>query len=314
MSRLGLGLLQVALLVAAAPLCSAWCARLRAWFQRRQGAVLSRPYANLWKLFAKEDLRPPGSSPVFAAAPRVLFLGTCLAAAVLPVWQASALLQSPADFFLLAGGLALSRFALSLGAFDSGGAFAGMGASREALVATLAEGPLLLALTALALVTGHSSLSAIAAATQQQPLVPISPVRLLALASLAMIALAEAGRIPVDNPTTHLELTMIHEAMVLDYSGPSLAWIEWAASLRLLLLLTLIGNVFFPWGMAAGAGGLAAGWAVAAWAAKIALLATVVALVEACLAKLRMYAVPEYLGIAAALAALAVVFTALPWS
>lgn len=314
MNHLASRLLQVAVLVGAAPLCSAWCARLRAWFQRRQGAGLSRPYANLFKLFAKEDLRPPGSSRVFAAAPRVGFLALGIAAAVLPVWQPAALLRAPADFFLLAGGLALARFALSLGALDSGGAFAGMGASREALVAALAEGPMLLALVAVALVTDHSSLSAIAAATLHQPFVPISAVRLLALGSLAMVALAEAGRIPVDNPTSHLELTMLHEAMVLDYSGASLAWVEWAASLRLLLFLTLIANIFFPWGLATAAGWLPACAAAALWAGKIALLAVFVALLEATLAKLRMYAVPEFLGIAAALATLAVVFTALPWS
>ncbi len=312
MTQTAIGLLQLLCMLAAAPLCSAWSARLRAWFQRRRGAALVRPYAGLRKLFAKEDLRPPEASVIFAAAPRAAFWATCLAAAVLPVWRPEALLQGPADFFLLAGALALGRFALSLGALDSGGAFGGMGASREALVGALAEGPLLLGLAALALASGHSSLSAMAAATQGQPLTPVSPVRMLALAGLAMVALAETGRIPVDNPTSHLELTMIHEAMTLDYSGPSLAWIEWAASLRQLLYLTLVADLFLPWGLTPGPGwyGLVVG--IAAWAAKVGALTVAVAFTEASLAKRRMYAVPEFLGIAAALTALALVFTALP--
>lgn len=312
MTQTAIGLLQLLCMLAAAPLCAAWSARLRAWFQRRRGADLVRPYAGLRKLFAKEDLRPPEASVIFAAAPRAAFWATCLAVAVLPVWRPEALLQGPADFFLLAGALALGRFALSLGALDSGGVFGGMGASREALVGALAEGPLLLGLAALALASGHSSLSAMAAATQGQPLTPVSPVRMLALAGLAMVALAETGRIPVDNPTSHLELTMIHEAMTLDYSGPSLAWIEWAASLRQLLYLTLLADLFLPWGLTPGPGwyGLVVG--IAAWAAKVGALTVAVAFTEASLAKRRMYAVPEFLGIAAALTALALVFTALP--
>ena len=310
MTRLGTGLAQLLVLAAAAPLCRGLSARLRARLQRRRGAPVWRPYAELAKLFRKEDLAPPTASPVFLAAPRLMFLATCAAAAVLPVWHSQTLVQAPADFFLLAGALALGRLLLSLGALDGGSAFGGMGAAREALVGTLAEGPSLLALSAVALLSGQSSLSAMADWTLRQPWQQFSAVSMLALASLAMVMLAETGRMPVDNPTSHLELTMIHEAMTLEYSGPSLAWVEWASALRLLIYLTLLVDVFFPWGLA-GAGGWGAAAAAAGWfGVKIAGLLAALAVIEASLAKLRMYAVPGYLGVATALGALAIVLGA----
>ncbi len=305
-----ISVMQVLLLIAVAPLVRGVIARLKAAIQNRRGASVFRPYADLRKLFRKEDLVPTTASPVFRLAPRIVFAATAAAAIFVPVLHTSTLLGLPGDFIVLVYLLALGRFFLFLGAMDGGSAFGGLGASREALVSTFAEAPFLLSLTAVAIVARDMSLSGIARWTVAQDPTRISAPHVLALAALALVAVAETGRIPVDNPTTHLELTMIHEAMVLEYSGPSLAWIEWASAVKLTLVLALLVNLFAPWGMmtAVSVAGLVV--AVAAFAAKLALLAAAIAVVESSVAKLRMYLVPDFLGVASALAILAVVFTA----
>ena len=184
-----------------------------------------------------------------------------------------------------------------------------MGASREALVSVLAEAPLLLALAALSILAKSASLGSIARWTLEQNFFDLSAVHVLAFAALALVAVAETGRLPVDNPTTHLELTMLHEAMVLDYSGPSLALIEWAQAVKLQVVAALMIALFLPWGMSdtLTAAGLAI--ALGLYFAKVLLLACAVAVVESSIAKLRMYAVPDFLRVASALAILAVIFT-----
>jgi formate hydrogenlyase subunit 4 len=291
------------------PLVRGAIARLKAVIQNRRGASLWRPYAEMLKLFRKEDLVPASASPVFRLAPRVVFAATVAAALFVPVLQCNTAFSMPGDFILLVYLLALARFFLSLGAMDGGSSFGGMGASREALVSTLAEAPFLLALTAAAIVARDMSLSGIAAWTLAQDPTRISAVHALAFGALALVAIAETGRIPVDNPTTHLELTMIHEAMVLEYSGPSLAWIEWAGSIKLTLVMALLIALFGPWGMMTSVSLAAAALALGAFAVKAAVVAVTVAVVECSLAKLRMYLVPDFLGVASALAILAVVFT-----
>jgi formate hydrogenlyase subunit 4 len=192
---------------------------------------------------------------------------------------------------------------------DGASAFGGMGASREALVSTLAEAPLLLSLVAVSILARSPSISGVAQWTLGQNFFDISTVHILAFSALGIVALAEAGRMPVDNPATHLELTMIHEGMVLEYSGPSLALIEWANAIRLNVLLALLIALFGPWGMAAELTWGAFGMALAAFVLKLLALAVLVALIESGVAKLRMYLVPDFLGVAAALSILAVVFT-----
>jgi len=194
---------------------------------------------------------------------------------------------------------------------DGGSSFGGMGASREALVSALAEVPLLLGLVAVAILARTATLAGIVQWTVRQDFTQISAVHALAFAALALVAIAETGRIPVDNPTTHLELTMIHEAMVLEYSGPSLALIEWASAVKLSVLLALLIAVFAPWGMAGGVSVPALALATLAFLLKVFVLALAIAVVESSIAKLRMYLVPDFLGVASALAILAVVFTAL---
>lgn len=300
---------QALIIVAGAPLLRGIVAKMKARLQGRQGASLWRPYADLGKLFRKEDLVPPLASPVFQAAPRIVFCTTAVAALLIPVFRPSALLGGPGDFVLFVSLLALARFFLVLGAMDGGGAFGGMGGSREALVSALAEAPFLLGLTSVAIVARSTQLSGIVAWTLRQNFFDVSAVHILAFSALAMVAVAETGRIPVDNPTTHLELTMIHEAMVLEHSGPSLAFLEWANAVKLGVVSSLLVGLFLPWGMAAEPSLLAMALAVAAYLAKILGLAVVLAVVESSIAKMRMYAVPDYLGVATATGVLAVVFT-----
>jgi len=309
--KITVDILQVLLLILGAPLVRGIIARMKARMQRRQGASVWRPYAELAKLFRKEDLVPPTSSAVFRLAPMLLFGATVCVAAFVPVVHASALLASGGDFFLLVYLLALGRFFLSLGALDGGSAFGGMGASREALVSSLAEAPFLLGLVAVAILASRADLAGIVAWTLQQSIFNISAVHVLAFASLAMVALAETGRMPVDNPTTHLELTMIHEGMVLEYSGPRLALIEWASAIKLHAMLALLIGLFVPWGMASGDSAWGIALALLLYCVKAGILMVLLSVIESAVAKMRMYLVPEFLGVASAVSALAVIFTML---
>ncbi len=309
--RLAIDLFQALLLIAIAPLVRGVIARIKATIQRRHGASVWRPYTDLRKLFRKQDLVPPTASSLFRFAPVVLFVASVTASAFLPVLHGSALLGVSGDFIMLVYLLAIGRFFLMLGAMDGGSSFGGMGASREALVSTLAEAPLLLSLTAVAILARTPTLAGIVQSTLQHGVFQLSAVHALAFGALVVVALAEAGRIPVDNPTTHLELTMIHEGMVLEYSGPSLALIEWAAAIKLTLLIALLAGVFVPWGMVTGFSVLGLGIAALMFLMKLTIAALAIAVVESSVAKLRMYLVPDFLGVASALAILAVVFTAL---
>ncbi len=308
--RTAIDVVQALTLILGAPLVGGIIARMKARLQRRRGASIWRPYAEIFKLFRKEDLVPPTSSAVFRLAPILLFGATAAVAAFIPVVQPSALLGARGDFFLLVYLLAFGRFFLSLGALDGGSAFGGMGASREALVSSLAEAPFLLGLVAVAILASRADIAGIVAWTLQQSIFNISAVHILAFTSLGMVALAETGRMPVDNPTTHLELTMIHEGMVLEYSGPSLALVEWASAIKLHAMLALLIALFCPWGMARGAG---SGWEIAValllYCGKVAVLMILLSVIESAVAKLRMYLVPDFLGVASAVSALAVIFT-----
>ena len=308
---LAMNAVQVLLLILLAPLARGVISLLKARIQNRQGASVWRPYTELVKLFRKEDLVPDSASFVFRLAPVVLFSVTLVASAFVPLLHASTLLGVPGDFVIVVYLLALGRFFLMLGAMDGGSSFGGMGASREALVSTLAEAPFLLALMSVAIAAHSGSIAGIVRWTMGQDFFQFSAVHELAFVALALVAIAETGRIPVDNPTTHLELTMIHEAMVLEYSGPSLALIEWASAIKLTLVMALLIGLFVPWGIAASLSALAIAIASIVLVLKMAALVLALAIVESSVAKLRMYLVPDFLGVASALAILAVVFTAL---
>lgn len=309
--RIAVSVAQAVLLILIAPLVRGAIARVKARIQNRQGASVLRPYQDLLKLLRKEDLVPPTASVLFRAAPVVLFAATAVAAFFIPVLQPSALAEMNGDFVLLVSVLALARFSVMLGAMDGGSAFGGMGASREALVATLAEAPLLLSLTAMAIAANSATMAGVTAWMLQQDFFELSAVQPLAFAAMVLVAIAEAGRIPVDNPATHLELTMIHEAMILEYSGPSLALIEWAGALKLTVIMALLIGLFAPWGMTLTLTVVGIVFALPAFLVKVLVLITAIALLESAIAKLRMYVVPDFLGVASALSILAVVFTGL---
>ena len=307
---LAIDVIQALSLIVAAPLLRGIVGRIKARIQNRRGVSVLRPYADLWKLFRKEDLVPTTASFLFRLCPVILFTATLAAAAFVPVLHASSLLGNTGDFILLVYLLALARFFLVLGAMDAGSSFGGMGASREALVSTLAEAPLLLGFIAIAIVAHSASIASIVQWTIAHHRFELSPVHAFAFISLAMVSIAETGRVPIDNPTTHLELTMIHEAMILEYSGPSLALIEWASAIKLTLMFALLIALFAPWGIAASLSFLGIVIALALFLIKMSVLIVALATLESAVAKLRMYLVPEYLGVACALSVLAVVFTA----
>ena len=309
--KIALGVLQVVLLVIGAPLLRGIVGRLKAVLQRRRGAPIWRPYADIWKLLHKENLVPPSASAVFGLAPLLLLVTSILTTAFVPLLANSALLGSAGDFILLVYLLAFGRFFLALGGMDGGSAFGGMGASREALVSSLAEAPLLLGLVAVAIQASSASIVGMTQWALERNFFNISAVHFLAFLALGIVALAETGRMPVDNPATHLELTMIHEGMVLEYSGPNLALIEWAGAIKLSLMVGLLIALFAPWGMATTFSPAALGLAAVAMLAKTLALAAALAVIESGIAKLRMYAVPDFLGVAAAISTLAVIFTAL---
>lgn len=302
---------QALLIIAGAPLVRGIISTTKARLQRRQGASIWRPYADLGKLFRKENLTPPSASFLFRVAPLIVVSVTGVSALLIPVLRPTVLLSSTGDLILLIYLLALARFFLILGGMDGGGAFGGMGGSREVLVSTLAEVPFILALFSVAILAQTTRLCGMIDWTLRKSFFDISPVHILAFAAMALVSIAETGRMPVDNPTTHLELTMIHEAMVLEYSGPSLGFLEFAGAIKLNAILSLLIGLFLPWGMATVFTVPAIAVALAAYAAKIVLLSAVLAVVESSVAKMRMYAVPDFLGISTATSILAVVFTVL---
>ena len=291
-------------LLAVAPLLRAVIKKMKARLQNRQGPPLLQGYYDLAKLLRKESVRSETASWVYVAGPRVYFATAVAATTLVPVLIAAAPLESAGGILLLVGTLALGRFALALAALDTGSPFGGMGASRDMTIAALAEPALMLGLFTFALAAGSMNLGVLVRGLQQQG-PALHPSDFLAAAGLFVILIAETGRIPVDNPATHLELTMIHEAMVLEYAGPDLALVEWASALKELLYMTLLIDLFLPAGIAASASVGAISVAALAWAGKILLLAVAVTLVETTNAKLRLFRVPELVSISLGLAFLA---------
>ena len=301
---LGAAALQAAALLALAPLLKTSIKKMKARLQNRQGPPLLQGYYDLAKLLRKETVRSDTSSWVYVAGPRVYFAAAVAATTLVPVLIAQAPLEAAGGILLLVGTLALGRFALATAALDTGSPFGGMGGSRDMTIAALAEPALMLGLFASALAAGSMNLGVIVRGLVIEG-VALHPSDILAFAGLFLIVIAETGRIPVDNPATHLELTMIHEAMVLEYAGPDLALVEWASALKELLYLTLLVDLFFPAGIAAAAAPAALLVALVAWAAKIFVLSVAVTLVESTNAKLRLFRVPELVSVSLGLAFLA---------
>jgi formate hydrogenlyase subunit 4 len=240
-----MAVLQVAGMLALAPLLKGAIKKAKAVLQTRQGPPLLQGYYDLAKLLRKEPVRSQTASWVYVAGPRMYFAATVAATTLVPVLVAAAPLEAAGGILLLVGMLALGRFALAAAALDTGSPFGGMGSSREMTIAALAEPALMLGLFASALAAGTLNLGALVRSVLAQG-PAFHPSDLLAFAGLFIIVIAETGRIPVDNPATHLELTMIHEAMVLEYAGPDLALVEWASAVKELLYLTLLADLFLP--------------------------------------------------------------------
>ncbi len=298
-------LLQTLLLVALAPLFAGAIAKLRARLQMRRGAPLFQRYADLARLLHKESIVSNDASWLARAVPYVVFGASVAIATWIPVLTVEGPLSFTGDLVLTVALLAGVRMLLAFGALECGTTFGGMAASRHLALSALAEPALMLAVFTLALGAGTTDLAGISGAVARAPHGWLSPSHLLALAAVWIVALAETGRVPVDNPVTHLELTMVHEGLVLDYSGRHLALLEWSAALRQITLFTLVANLFLPWGIALDAepGAMLAG--AIAWALKLALFALVVAVTESLVARLRLFRIPEFLGMAFLLSLLA---------
>ncbi|NUU23957.1 MAG: formate hydrogenlyase [Streptomycetaceae bacterium] len=298
--------LQVAVVVAGAPLLTGLMRQVRARLEGRAGAGVVQPWRDLRKLMRKEPVSALGTGPAFRTAPVALVATTAVVAALVPLASTATPVHRHADLIVVVALLALGTVSLALAGLDTGTAFGGMGASREMTVAALVEPTILMAVFALSIPSGSTNLPVIVSGAIHDPARLASPAGLLAVAALAVAVLAETGRIPVDNPSTHLELTMIHEAMVLEYAGPDLALVELGAQMRLTVLLGLLASLFAPWGIATSGSVAAVALALGLFVAKVAVLGAVLAAAEVFWAKVRLFRVPELLAGSFLLALLAV--------
>jgi len=301
-------LIQWLIVVLGAPALVGVIRKTKARLQGRRGAPVIQPYRDLRKLLAKEVVISDSTSWIFRFTPYVVMSTMLLAALIVPVLTtAMSGPQSLGNIILLMYLFLLGTFFLALAGLDAGSSFGGMGSSREMAVAALAEPTVMIAIFAISLRVGTTGLSEMISLSAGDRLLLLNPGHLLAFCSFFIVALAETGRLPVDNPSTHLELTMIHEAMILEYSGRYLALIEWASAIKLFLFLTLLGNIFVPWGIAATLepGALIVG--LGALLIKLGILSVGLAFLETSVAKLRLFRVPELLTGSFMLALLAVI-------
>jgi len=288
-----------------APLLTGLVRKVKARLLRRRGPPFLQPYRDLLRLIRKESVVAENASWLFRVAPYLVFAATWVAAALVPTFATGLLFSWSADMIAIVALLASARFFLALAAMDVGTSFGGIGASREVMIASLAEPALIMVVFTLALIAGSTQLSTVAGYMMSAH-VGLRVSLGLALVALTMVAIAENGRIPIDNPATHLELTMVHEAMVLEYSGRHLAVIEAASFVKLLLYISLICSVFAPWGIAqAGADPAAYAIGVLAYVAKLTIAGSLLSVFEIAIAKMRVFRVPDFLGVALMLALLA---------
>ena len=296
---------QMLLVLMLAPLLTGLVRKVKARLMRRQGPPLIQPYLDLIRLMRKEVVLAESASWLFRVIPYLVFAATWVAASLVPTFRAGLLFSWSADLIAIIALLGSARFFLALAGMDVGTSFGGIGSSREVMIASLAEPAMIMVVFTLALIAGSTQLSTIAGVLVYSE-VGLRVSLGLALFALIMVAIAENGRIPIDNPATHLELTMVHEAMVLEYSGRHLAVLDLAAELKLLLYVSLIACIFLPWGIAppdAGASALALGFV--SYLGKLAAGGILLALFETSIAKMRVFRVPEFLGAALMLGLLA---------
>jgi formate hydrogenlyase subunit 4 len=296
---------QMLLVLLLAPLLTGFVRIVKARLLRRRGPPLLQPYRDLLRLLRKEAVLAENASWLFRCAPYLIFAGTWVAAALIPTFGTGLMFSWSADLIAITALLGSARFFLALAGMDVGTSFGGIGSSREVMIATFAEPAMIMIVFTLALIAGSTQLSTIAGFMLSGG-VGLRVSLGLALVALTMVAIAENARIPIDNPATHLELTMVHEAMVLEYSGRHLAMIELSAMLKLLLYVSLIACVFTPWGLAPdGAGPIPHFIGIGAYFLKLAVAGTLLAIFETSIAKMRVFRVPEFLGAALMLGLLA---------
>jgi len=296
---------QMLLVLLLSPLLTGFVRKVKGRLLRRQGPPLLQPYRDLVRLMRKEVVLAQSASWLFRVIPYIIFAGTWVAAALVPTFRGGLLFSWSADLIAIIALLGSARFFLALAGLDVGTSFGGIGSSREVMIASLAEPAMLMIMFTLALIAGSTQLSAMAAFMLSSQ-VGLRVSLGLALLALIMVAIAENARIPVDNPATHLELTMVHEAMVLEYSGRHLALIDLTSELKLLLYLSLIACLFVPWGIAAPeAGPQAIAIGIVSYVGKLAAGGLLLAVFETAIAKMRVFRVPEFLGAALMLGLLA---------
>jgi formate hydrogenlyase subunit 4 len=301
--------LQLVLLLLIAPLLSGIMKTLKARLQTRCGPGILQSYQDIFKLFRKGMVIPETASWIFSATPYIVFVTAALVGLMIPMTTTDAPLSLFGGVLAVVYLLALGRFFLALGGLDAGSSFGGLGSSREMTISAIAEPAMMLAIFTVALAANSTNLSEMANVAVSQSWKFLAPSQMLAFAALFIVLIAETGRIPVDNPATHLELTMIHEAMILEYSGPYLALLEYGASLKQLVLMTLVVNTFFPFGLSSEwtLQGLSLG--LFFYLAKMLLLSGLIVLIETTNAKLRLFRVPELLMVSFIFGALALIST-----
>ena len=290
------GLVQIVVVLVGGPLLLGVMRKVRSVLEGRRGASIVQPLRDLRKLVTKQRLRPNEASWVFAFGPVILVSTAVVVAGLAPLVTTRPPFSVSSDFFALVFVLLLGSVFLALSALDTGTPFGGMGSSRAMTVGALAEPALLVAILAMAIPAHTSNLATLVRAGLAHPELIASPARILALGSFLIVILAESGRLPVDNPSTHLELTMIHEAMVIEYAGPDLALTTLGESMRLVLLLGMLVNLVAPWGIANQAGPLWFALGCAVLVAKVTVAGTAIAVFEVFTAKLRLFRLPELLA------------------
>ena len=290
-----IGAYQMFLILLLAPLLTGIIKKMKAFFQTRKGANIFQPYFDLYKYMQKESVVAEHTSWIFRVTPLIYFSSMLVVAAIVPVVANHSLLAFTGDIILIVYLFALARFFLALAGLDAGSAFGGMGSSREMAIAAIAEPAFMLPLFTMAVAAGTTNLTGIVQSVVIGGEGVLTVAHLMSFVALFVVAVAETGRIPVDNPDTHLELTMIHEGMLLEYSGKNLALLSFSVSIKQLLIFTLLVNIFFPWGMASvlGIGALISGTLV--FILKLLVIGIVMAVVETSFAKSRLFKVPDLL-------------------
>ncbi|KAB2945045.1 MAG: Energy-conserving hydrogenase subunit echB [Candidatus Methanoperedens nitroreducens] len=299
---------QIFIIIALAPLLSGIMKKVKAFFQIRKGPGILQPYYDILKFLQKDSVVSTNVSWIFHAAPIVSFAAVLAAGLLIPIYITQLSLGFAGDLIAVIYLFALARFFTALASLDAGSSFGGMGGSREMFIASLVEPALMLSIFAVALNVGSTNLGFISQTVSGLGFDAMSPYQILAFVALFIIAIAETGRIPVDNPATHLELTMIHEAMILEYSGKQLAIVELGAMIKQLLIFSLLANIFFPWGIATGGAGAAEYvLALLIFVIKIIIIGITMAVVETSTAKWRLFRLPELMSISLMLSFLAIV-------